>query len=428
MLNLPHDFKNRIEKRWGDSSEFFASYENAPQRAIRVNTLKISVDDFKKISPFVLESVPWEKNGFYVDGDKLGKTALHSAGAYYVQEPSAMSAVPLLDVKKGERVLDMCSAPGGKGTQCAQALDGEGIVVLNEIIFSRAKILSQNVERLGVKNAVVTCASPAEIAKNFANYFDKIIVDAPCSGEGMFKKEQSAIDEWSEQNVSLCATRQKEILECASIALKVGGKMVYSTCTFAEEEDEWQIETFLKNHPEFTLIKAEKLLPHKVRGEGHFCALLQKNGEITGDEQTPTLKATFSDKKLIAEYKSFEKQTLFVEFGNLHLVGDTLYSLPDQTPKTSLQTLRAGVRLGTFTKGRFQPDQSLASCLKKGECKHITLNENQTLSYLAGNTISCDDELKGWYVIFFDDLSVGWGKAVQGTLKNHYPKGLRINK
>lgn len=427
MINLPKDFENRIKSRWSDADEFLESYNKPVRKGIRVNTLKISVDDFLKISPFETSPVEWESNGFLVQGEKLGKTALHNAGAYYVQEPSAMSAAPLLQIEKGERVLDLCSAPGGKGTQCAQALDGHGLIVLNEIIFSRAKILSQNVERLGIRNAIVTCASPESLINDFENYFDKIIVDAPCSGEGMFKKEPVAVEEWSNENVIVCAKRQRGILDCAARMLKSSGKLVYSTCTFAEEEDEWQIKDFLSSHGDFTLIKAEKLLPHKVDGEGHFCALMQKQDGFNEWEESYTLPV-FKDKKLLCEYKKFESETLFVKFDNLHIVGDVLYSLPNEMPKISVQTLRAGVRLGQFVKGRFVPDQSLASCLKRSEVNGVDVDENQASLYLSGNVVNCDENIKGWCVVFYKGLSLGWGKAVNGILKNHYPKGLRINK
>ena len=255
--------------------KFLLSYERKAERALRVNTLKIQPEDFKSISPFELEQVPWEKNGFYVTGENLGKTIYHAAGLYYLQEPSAMCAAPKLEVKQGERVLDLCSAPGGKGTQLAQYLNGSGILFLNEINFSRAKILSSNVERLGVKNAVVICAAPSKLAEIFEGYFNKILVDAPCSGEGMFKKESAAIPEWSVENVNACARRQTEILESAYKMLSKGGRMVYSTCTFAPEEDEHQIENFIKKHSGCKLSEMKKLYPHEIRGEGHFYAVIE---------------------------------------------------------------------------------------------------------------------------------------------------------
>ncbi|MDE7306591.1 MAG: RsmB/NOP family class I SAM-dependent RNA methyltransferase [Clostridia bacterium] len=228
MIELPEEFLNRMSRQLSKESfdGFLKSYDLPVARAIRVNTLKISVENFKKISPFALEPVPWEENTFYVAADGLGKTIYHAAGAYYVQEPSAASVAPQLEVKRGERVLDLCSAPGGKGTQLAQYTRGDGVIILNEINFKRAQILLSNVERLGIKNAVVTCAKPEELACAFGEYFDKILVDAPCSGEGMFKKEPNAIPEWSVENVKKCAERQRDILDSAYLMLANVGRMV----------------------------------------------------------------------------------------------------------------------------------------------------------------------------------------------------------
>ncbi|MGN1061368.1 MAG: RsmF rRNA methyltransferase first C-terminal domain-containing protein [Candidatus Coproplasma sp.] len=426
MIELPAEFVDRIKNDLKDDAQaFLASYDRQPYKAIRINTLKISVQDFKKISPFVLSQVAWEPNGFYVTEEKAGKTVFHAAGLYYVQEPSAMSAAPLLSVQSDEKVLDLCSAPGGKGTQLAQALKGEGLVVLNEIDYSRAKILSRNVERLGIKNAVVTCASPEKIAKAFGGYFDKVLVDAPCSGEGMFLKEPNAVTEWSEKNVELCAARQKGILECAQSVLKTGGLMVYSTCTFAPKEDELQVEEFLNSFPDFSLIKQHKLLPHEVMGEGHFVALLQKNGG-DGERKVRVLRPQAPAKK-IALYRDFESRYLKIKFDNLHMAGDELYSLPNDFPQVDgLQIMRAGVPLGEFKGERFEPSHSLAMCLKCGEANCIEVDEQTAIDYLKGLTFSCDESKSGWNLVTYFNYPLGWCKAVNGTAKNHLPKGIRI--
>lgn len=426
MIELPIEFINRVKcDLKGEAQEFLNSYDRQPYKAIRVNTLKIAVEDFKKISPFALSPVEWEPNGFYVNEEKAGKTVLHQAGLYYVQEPSAMSAAPLLNVKCGERVLDLCSAPGGKGTQLAQALKGQGLIVLNEIDYSRAKILARNVERLGIKNAIVTCATPEKIAKAFGGYFDKVLVDAPCSGEGMFLKEPNAVAEWSESNVGLCAERQQRILECAQKALKQGGKLVYSTCTFAPVEDELQVENFLNSHPDFTLLEQHKLLPHKVKGEGHFVALMQKNG---GEEECKVklLRPQVPEKR-VATYREFEKKFLKICFNNLHIVGDELYSLPDEFPQVNgLQILRAGVPLGEFKGDRFEPAHSLAMCLNANEANVIEVDEQTAINYLKGLTFDCDDSESGWCLVTQQSFPLGWCKAVNGIAKNHLPKGIRI--
>lgn len=425
MFDLPEEFLSRMkDSLGGDCAAFLHSYERPPERAVRVNILKISAEEFEKISPFALSPVEWEKNGFYIAEDKPGKHVYHHAGLYYVQEPSAMCAAPLLEQLKGERVLDLCSAPGGKGTQLAQNMAGEGILFLNEINFSRAKILSSNVERMGIKNAVVTCASPAQLAEAYAGYFTKILVDAPCSGEGMFKKEAEAIPNWSLENVRLCADRQRDILRSADILLARGGELVYSTCTFAPEEDEQQIADFLKSHPEYELLSQKKLYPHKIRGEGHFAAHLVKRG---GEEDNVgLLKPDFKDKKLINAFNDFARESLKISFGNLHFKGKSLYALPAGCPELRVQVLRAGVHLGDFEKDRFVPSHSLAMCLRRGEAECMEVSEREAIEYLSGLTLNCGEARSGWRVVTYNGFPLGWCKCVNGTAKNHYPKGLRI--
>ncbi len=427
MVDLPEQFKKKMSSLLANKyGEFLASYGAPAYKAVRVNTLKISVGDFIKLAPVDLGGpVPWEESAFYVSDSHAGKTIAHAAGLYYVQEPSAMCAAPLLDVREGERVLDLCSAPGGKGTQMAQKMCGKGIIVLNEINFSRAKILSRNVERLGIRNAVVTCAPPAAIASSFCGYFDKVLVDAPCSGEGMFKKEENAVREWSEANVAACAVRQSQILQSADLALAEGGKLVYSTCTFSPEEDEVQIQNFLASHPAYTLVKSIKLYPHECKGEGHFAALLSKGGS-SGNTPKPALKAVLPDKTKLKIYRQFEEASLKISFDNLHLAGDALYSAPEGCPEIGVQMLRLGVRLGSFINGRFEPDHSLAMALKCGEAACVEVDGANALSYLGGNTFLCDEKLSGWRVVTYRGYPLGWCKAVGGVAKNHLPKGVRI--
>lgn len=426
MIELPQKFKERMNISLGESAPaFFASYDRCAYKGIRVNTLKITPEDFEKISPFALSPVGWEPNGFYVSEGKAGKSVLHAAGLYYVQEPSAMSAAPRLEVKGGERVLDLCSAPGGKGTQMAQNMQGEGIIVLNEVNFSRAKILSQNVERLGITNAAVISESPERVAEHFAGYFDKVLVDAPCSGEGMFLKEENAVAEWSEENVLSCARRQSLILDSAQKALRPEGLLVYSTCTFAPEEDEKQIENFLKKYPDFKLLSMEKLLPHTHAGEGHFVALMQKtDGE---EASVKPFQLTPPDKKTLGLYRDFEKSALLRKpYDNLHIAGDFIYSVPQDCPSLPFKTLRAGVRLAEVKAGRVEPCHSLAMCLKRGEAISVEVDEPTAIAYLSGNTFACNGKLSGWALVTYLGYPLGWCKAVNGTAKNHLPKGLRI--
>lgn len=328
-----------------------------------------------------------------------------------------MSVAPKLEVKGGERVLDLCSAPGGKGTQLAQYMCGEGILFLNEINFARAKILSSNVERLGIKNAVVTCATPEKLSEEYEEYFDKILVDAPCSGEGMFKKEENAIPEWSLENVAKCAKRQAEILENAYKMLSCGGRMVYSTCTFAPEEDELQIAAFIGKH-KCDLLEMKKLYPHEIRGEGHFYAVIEKREGARRDLKP--LMPEFNDK----EYRRFESEYLKVKFDNLCRIGNTLYSLPDNMPKINVQTLRAGVRLADMEKDRIEPSHSLAMALRADEAQSAEVDEKTALNFLKGLTFGSD--LKGWRLVTHKGYPLGWCKCSNGIAKNHLPKGVRI--
>ncbi|MDE5722316.1 MAG: RsmB/NOP family class I SAM-dependent RNA methyltransferase [Clostridia bacterium] len=424
MFELPEKFIRRMSDIDGFEA-FLKSYETPPVRAIRVNNLKISVEDFKKISPFDLKQVPWEKTAFYVSGEGLGKTILHAAGLYYVQEPSATAVVPELEIAAGERVLDLCAAPGGKSTQIAQYLNNKGVLVSNEIDFDRCKILKSNIERLGVKNVAVTCCAPEKIAESFPEYFDKVLVDAPCSGEGMFKKEESAIKEWSEENIKRCSKRQSEILSFAAQALKGGGRLVYSTCTFAKEEDEEQIESFLSAHPEFKLIKMKKLLPHEVKGEGHFLAVMHKQN---GSRAEVKLRKPKANESMLKLYRDWESQTLNFKADNIYCDNERVYSFLNDFPEVYGFHCDEGVYFGAKSPDgkRFEPSHRLAMCLKADEVKRIEVDEATALKYLKGLTFDCAESEKGWRVVTYMGYPLGWCKAVAGVAKNHLPKGLRI--
>ena len=430
MYQLPEQFIQNMKKQLPENEweAFFAVYGNKPVKGVRLNPLRGGRYALKQVLPFLQEPVAWEENGFYTEGEKLGASPFHFAGVFYSQEPSAMSAAPLLDVKAGERVLDLCSAPGGKGTQLACKMQGEGIIVLNEPILSRAKILSQNVERMGIKNAVVTSEMPAKLAEKFPAYFDKILVDAPCSGEGMFRKNaDEALREWSEENVALCAARQKEILENATKMLKKGGRLVYSTCTFSTQEDEGQVCDYLQNHPQMRLIKQEKLYPHKIKGEGHFVALFEKtDGEIGDKKPIKPFVARDSERA----YREFEKTFFREKFAcNLHEANGVLYELPQNVfDWKGLQVLRVGVRVGEVKNGRFEPNHSLAMCLKKEEVLRavdLSQTDERVGKYLHGETFEADVK-NGWCMVCIEGFPLGFGKAVNGTIKNHLPKGLRM--
>jgi 16S rRNA C967 or C1407 C5-methylase (RsmB/RsmF family) len=433
MKQLPEKFIENMKKQLPENEweAFFACYGKTPYKGVRLNPLKGGVSALKAFLPFLDEPIAWEENGFYTHAEKLGSSPYHFAGAFYSQEPSAMSAAPLLEVQPGERVLDLCSAPGGKGTQLACEMQGEGVIVLNEPISSRAKILSQNVERMGIKNAVVTNEYPADLARKFQGYFDKILVDAPCSGEGMFRKNaEEALSEWSEENVELCAKRQAEILESATRMLKDGGRLVYSTCTFATAEDEGQVCDYLQKHPEMRLVKQEKLYPHKIKGEGHFVALFEKTkktGEWDSRIKEAKTSVTTSGEKA---YREFEKTFFYEKFARrLYENNGVLYELPNGVfDWKGLQVLRVGVRLGEVKNGRFEPCHSLAACVKKEECKNVvdfSETDIRLQKYLHGETFEDESVKNGWCIVCINGLPLGLGKAVNGVVKNHLPKGIR---
>ena len=432
MYHLPEQFIENMKKQLPESEweAFFAVYKNPPFQGVRLNPLKGTMSALKTKLPFLDESVAWEKNGYYTTEEQLGASPYHNAGLFYSQEPSAMCAAPLLEVKPGEKVLDLCSAPGGKGTQLACNMDGEGVIMLNEPVVARAKILSQNVERMGIKNAVVTSELPENLSAKFAGYFDKILVDAPCSGEGMFRKNaDEALAEWKEENVAMCAERQAHILNEATKMLRVGGRLVYSTCTFAYAEDEGQVCDYLQNHPEMRLIKQEKLYPHKGADEGHFAALFEKmSASAEWDSRIKDMKAWCS-KDAEKAYRDFEKVFFHNKFARyIHEANGILYALPEGVfDWKGVQVLRVGVRLGEVKNGRFEPSHSLAMCAKKEECKNVldlAVDDVRLEKYFRGETVDGDLN-NGWCLVCVDGYPVGLGKAVNGTVKNHYPKGLR---
>ena len=431
MQKLPEKFIERMKKQLPETewAAFFACYDKKPFKGVRLNPLRGSRCALKPLLPFLGAPVAWEENGYYTNAERVGADPYHFAGVFYSQEPSAMCAAPLLEVKAGEKVLDLCSAPGGKGTQLACAMDGKGIIVLNEPISSRAKILSHNVERMGVKNAVVLNEYPATLASKFTGYFDKILVDAPCSGEGMFRKNaEEALAEWSEGNVDTCAERQAQILDEATKMLRTGGRLVYSTCTFSTEEDEGQVCNYLKKHPEMRLIKQEKLYPHKVDGEGHFAALFEKGSEeeVSGLKEIKPSVSKATEKA----YREFEKAFFTAPYAwRLHEINDVLYELPEGVfDWKGLQTLRVGVRLGEMKNGRFEPSHSLAMSVKRSECKNavdLSAEDTRVTKYLRGETVDSQTQ-NGWCAVFVEGQPLGLGKAVNGVIKNHLPKGLRL--
>lgn len=489
---LPEAFQKRMQLQLGSEYEaFIEGLDGQRYKALRVNPLKgglpprESRERFLTLSPWQLTPVPWEENGYYYTEDGPGRHPYHEAGVYYIQEPSAMAPVAFLGVKPGERVLDLCAAPGGKTTQIAGRMQGKGLLVSNEIHPARAKVLSENVERMGIRNCLVVNESPEHLAELFPDYFDRILVDAPCSGEGMFRKNENAGEEWSPENVKLCANRQDSILDCAVGMLRPGGRLVYSTCTFAPEEDEGSVSRLLRRHPELRIAdpvecltdvaagdiaayqsgadklaqwgfapgredwmekpapdisRTLRLWPHKLRGEGHYLAVLQKDGEPTAGE----VRSLYGTERGIPEkdcreYLEFAADTLRERPEGLYLrFGEQLYLAPKGMPSLKgLHVLRPGLHLGTLKKNRFEPSHALALALDPDQVRRsyaVSPERGQTgesgmpeaAAYLGGQTFTAQGD-KGWYLITVDGYSLGWGKLAGGVMKNHYPKGLRKN-
>ena len=427
---LPEAFLERMKTQLGEAyPEFLNSLERPRAVALRYNPLKGETP----VMEFQGENVPWEMLGFYYDPEaRPGLHPYHEAGVYYLQEASAMAPVALLDPQPGERVLDLCAAPGGKTTQIAGRMLGEGFLLCNEINPKRAKILSRNIERMGVANALVTNEHPEHLAERFPGFFDRVLVDAPCSGEGMFRKEEAAVTDWSQETVEMCARRQAEILHSAAQMLKPGGRLVYSTCTFAPEEDEMAVAAFLEAHPEFEpeIIEApwfepvenggHRLWPHKLLGEGHFAAVLRKTGGEEGDV------AMAAGEKLPKEWVDFAKELkIRLPEGKAVFFGSNLFWAPEDLPDMKrLKVMRPGLELGEVKKGRFEPAQHLALWLK--DCVNSVSfdpDSAEIREYMHGNVLS--GGVKGWCLVKAGDYSLGWAKGDGRQLKNHYPKGLR---
>ena len=423
-MNLSETFLRRMQKRLGERfPAFLHAMEDPPCKGVRTNPLKLTAAQLSQILP-VGDGVPWEENGFYCDLEKVGSLPAHHAGLFYSQEPSAMCAAPLLGVQAGERVLDLCAAPGGKTTQLAGAMGGEGVLVANEYVYDRARILSQNVERLGVSNCAVISTDTASLAARLPAYFDKVLVDAPCSGEGMFRKDANAVAEWSEENVAHCIARQSAILDDAAALLAGGGTLVYSTCTFESGENEGQIRAFLARHPEFTLVEERLLLPHEVRGEGHYAAKLVKEEGARHD--APAFPQT-RDRAAERAWQDFAADFfLSPPTGNVTTLSDgRMYLLPAGLPALVGRVLRAGIELGRFDSKRFTPAHALAMSARAENVRRTApLTDEACAHWLRGETLASSMP-EGWGVATWRGYPVGLAKSVGGTLKNHYPKGLR---
>ena len=427
---LPQGFLERIQTQLGEEyPQFLESLERPRAVAIRFNPLKGEQPQL----PFVGDSVPWEPMGYYYDPTaRPGLHPYHEAGVYYLQEASAMAPVALLDPQPGEKVCDLCAAPGGKSTQIAGRMAGEGFLLCNEYSPKRAKILSSNIERMGISNALVTNETPQNLAEKYEGFFDRVLIDAPCSGEGMFRKEEAAVTDWSQETVEMCARRQAEILHFGAKLVRPGGRLVYSTCTFAPEENELTIEAFLAEHSEFTPENLDapwfvagpngshRMWPHKLLGEGHFAAVLRKTGGEGYEEKLP------QGEKLPKPWQEFAKDlAINLPEGKCVSFGQRLYWAPADMPDIrGIRVLRPGLELGELKKDRFEPAHALALWLKTAANQHDLAGDSTDLTkYIHGETIPAN--IKGWCLISADQYSIGWGKGDGKVLKNHYPKGLR---
>ena len=427
---LPQEFLDRMQLQLGQEyPQFLLSLERPRAVALRFNPLKGEIPTL----PFVGDNVPWEPMGVYYDpASRPGLHPYHEAGVYYLQEASAMAPVALLDPKPGEKICDLCAAPGGKTTQIAGRMAGEGFLLCNEINPKRAKILSRNLERMGVANALVTNEHPQNLAQKYAGFFDRVLVDAPCSGEGMFRKEEAAVTDWSPETVQMCANRQGEILHSAAQLVRPGGRLVYSTCTFAPEENEQAIAAFLQTHPEFTPETVEapwfapgpdgsfRMWPHKLLGEGHFAAVLRK----TAGEEANVRES--NGEKLPAQWQQFAKEMgIRLPEGKAVLFGQSLYWAPEAMPDIrGVRVLRPGLELGEVKKDRFQPAHALALWLKEAKTVwDLAYDSKEIAAYMHGETVTAS--VSGWCLVTVDGYSIGWGKGDGKVLKNHYPKGLR---
>ena len=456
-MNLPEDYQSRMQEMLGDEYlQYLDSFNHSYGQTLRVNQLKMEPADF--IRRFLLSGqVSWCNTGFYYEGDeRLSANPYYHAGIYYLQEPSAMAPAAFLPVESGDRVLDLCAAPGGKSTALAARLQGEGFLLSNDISASRCKPLLKNMEMAGVTNSVITCEAPEKLAGRFAGYFDKVLVDAPCSGEGMFRREPSMVKSWSAEEVKRYAVLQREILFHAAQMLRPGGYLLYSTCTFAKEEDEQTVEYFLEQHKDFSLQElplcegiemgrvewtlhgredvrnCRRFLPHKVKGEGHFAALFKKEESAESSFESVSGDCSIKEQKVskekipeamedfmrdIPDWKQWKKRIFFIK--------ERAFLLPKHCPSLQgLRIVRSGLYLGDCLKKRFEPSQALAMALKSSEYKKsisFPAEDIRIEKYLRGETVEIDNtEIKGWTLFCVDGFPLGWGKCNRGRLKNKY--------
>lgn len=458
-MQLPVTFEEKMKEMLGpDYENYLASFQEEPHQGLRINTGKISVEDFIKISPYELKSVPWCSNGFYYDkSEKPAKHPYYYAGLYYIQEPSAMTTAGLLPVEEGDKVLDLCAAPGGKSTELAAKLKGSGLLVSNDISNSRAKALLKNLELFGAGNILVTSEPPNVLAGRFPAFFDKILIDAPCSGEGMFRKQGSMMKAWENNGVELFVGMQHSILKEAVTMLKPGGMLIYSTCTFSKEENEQSIEYLLslddslhlvelpmfegfdEGHPEWGLTghqelsRCRRLWPHRIAGEGHFVAMVKKDAAVQDMAAYP--EYPYTGGKLSSEAQAFIREIDYpFEFSRIDVQKERVFYIPESMPDVrGLRILRCGLYMGDMKKNRFEPSQALAMFLKDTQFSNtikLALEDGRVIKYLKGETIELEEMERhdcqdGICLICVENYPLGFGKLSKGTIKNKYLPGWR---
>lgn len=463
VRQLPEAFLLKMQELLGEEfGQYLESFKEEWKPGLRVNTLKLSPGELAELVPWNLEPVPWADNGFYYDGTLDGevlrpsKHPAYYAGLYYLQEPSAMTPAAMLPVVPGDRVLDLCAAPGGKSTELASKLKGRGMLVSNDISYSRARALLKNLELAGAANICVTSEAPEKLAGVWPEFFDKILVDAPCSGEGMFRRDEDMVKDWNEKGPEYYVPIQRQILSQAAAMLRPGGYMLYSTCTFSVEEDEENVAYVLEEFPQmqlccldldkvpgacggFGLSGCMRLFPHRLKGEGHFLALMRKKGgDDGGKEILPPMDPGTVGKRVRAVEKEKELDAFLRQSGTewdyerIVIHQDNAYYLPEGLAwNLPLRFLRTGLFLGELKKGRFEPSQALAMSMKAGQFPNTVSfpgGDSRVLRYLKGETISLEGDegpVKGWCLAAMEGFPLGWAKGTGMSLKNKYYPGWR---
>lgn len=448
-MRLPEKYENEMKDLLQEEYEAYQESLELPVRqGYRINTAKISKEEWEKIAPFSAKEVPWIENGYFLLEDlRASRHPYYFAGLYYLQEPSAMTPANRLKVKPGDFVLDLCAAPGGKATELGSRLKGKGMLVANDISNSRAKALLKNLEMAGISNLYVTSEEPDKLEKNFPEFFDKVLIDAPCSGEGMFHREPKMIEYWETRGPEAYVPIQKQLILQGAHMLKPGGKLLYSTCTFSKKEDEEVIEWLLEQEPDMHLISMEpyegfskgiglldcvRIFPHKMPGEGHFLALLEKDSDENDKAQEPRVQKTKALKLPECVEEFFSLLKFPIDRTCLKQEKERLYLLPNTIKMPKLRYLRTGLFLGEVKKNRFEPSQALAMALKPEQfvsCISLDSKDVRCVKYLKGETLDVSDlpcrNQKGWQLVCVEQYPLGFGKLNNGILKNKYYAGWR---